>query len=220
MPQVLIHPEGGNPGEAGLVGGGAGEDRLDAGPHGPPRGGQLPSQSGDAGMLASDLFGRPAARPGGQHRPRVGDPGVLLGEHPYRTGRFGTRPRAFAPTHACRGAEAGDVDQGDRPSAMAAGHHPAGRAAHHRWWGLDLDHQPGRSSVHIDDVHAGQADETVTVVAVGVVMGAARSTRRRLRHSRGPRWIRSLVTPDPEGPDPYLSRPASLGVSAPHPPQV
>jgi hypothetical protein len=39
MPQVLIHPEGGDPGEAGLVGGGAGEDRLDAGPHGPPRGG-------------------------------------------------------------------------------------------------------------------------------------------------------------------------------------
>ena len=98
---------------------------------------------------------------------------------------------------------------------MAAGHHPAGRAAHHRWWGLDLDHQPGRSSVHIDDVHAGQADETVTVVAVGVVMGATRSTRRRLRHRRGPRWMSSLVTPDPEGPDLHLSRPPSPGVS-PH----
>lgn len=99
VPQVLIHAEGGHAREPRLIGGGTGQDRLDAGPHRSPGGAQLAGQPGDAGVLASDLFGRPAAGPGGEHRAGLGDLLVLLGEHPHRTRRLGTRPGALAPPH-------------------------------------------------------------------------------------------------------------------------
>jgi len=187
VPQVFVHAQAGHTGEPGLIIGGTLQDRRHAGPHGPPRRAQLAGQPGDRGVFATQLLHHPAARPSGEHRPRLGHPVVLLGEHPHRTRRLRARPSALAPPHHRRHPEARRVDQPDRPPAVGTGHDPARGAAPHRQWRLDYDLQPAGVALHPDYVEAGKAHQQVTAVTVGIVGVAARRATRRLGHSRGPR---------------------------------
>jgi hypothetical protein len=186
VPQVLVHAQGRDAGEPGLVSGGPLQDRRDTGPHGPPRRGQLAGQPGDRGMLATYLFHDPAARPGGEQGPRLGDPVVLLGEHPHRTRRLRTRPRPLAPQHHRRRPEKRCVDEPDRPPAMRTGDHPAHRTTHDSRRRLDRDLQLSRAADHAHDMETGKAHQQVATVAIGIKNMAARRAARRLGHSRGP----------------------------------
>ena len=202
VPQMLIHAQGRHAGEPGLLSRRCGQDRPDRGPHRLPRRAELAGQTGHRAVLTTDLMDRPTAGPGGQHRPWFGDGLVLLGEHLDRAGRLDAFPGPFPPAQLDRGTEARSVDQPDCSPAMARGDHPAPGAAHHGRRRLDRHRQHAAVvPVDPDHVQAIQTDQTVTVDAVGIVPVAGHDTARRLRHSRGPRRNRSLVTPDPEGLD-------------------
>ena len=125
-------------------------------------------------MLAGDLVQRPPTRPGREEATTSPDLVVVFGEHPAWTRRLNTLPGAFPPPDPCRFPEAWRVDQGDRPAAVGVSDHPAGGATHHRRSGLDRDDQHVTVGLHdIDHVQPLEANEQVTVVAVGDRSGAA-----------------------------------------------
>jgi hypothetical protein len=143
VPHVLIHPEGGHPGEAGLVLGRGLQQRPDRAPHGRPARPELPGQAVDRGVLAAQLPDRPPARPDRQQRPRPGNLLVLLGERPDRAHRLKARPGPLEPADPDPTSEARGIDQLDRAPPVTTRHDPTRRATRQLPRGLHGHNQPG-----------------------------------------------------------------------------
>lgn len=187
VPDVFVNAQGGDAGEAGLISRCSRQERLDRFPHGPPRGAELPGDPGHRAMLTTDLLHRPPARPDRQHRARFRDGLVLLCEGADRAGRLGTFPGPFPPQHIDWPTETRRIDQPHHPPAVTRSDHPTRRTPHHDRRRFHTHPQTATVvALDPDHVQAVQADQQVTVVAIGIVPVAGPSTTRRLRHSRGP----------------------------------
>ena len=80
VPDVFVDAQRGDPGEAGLVGGGGFKDRLDRSPQRPPGAAELPGHPLDRGVLPSQLPDRPRRGAAGEQRSGSRDVGVLFRE--------------------------------------------------------------------------------------------------------------------------------------------
>ena len=95
MPHMLVNPQYLNPCETGGVIRCGLQTRLDMGPHGIPRGCQLPSQSCDGGSFEAQLSDRPADRPHTQTRPGCAHPLVMFQECHRLAGVFAAYPAPY-----------------------------------------------------------------------------------------------------------------------------
>ena len=98
MPYVLVNSQYLHACEAGGVIRCGLQARLDMGPHGIPRGCQLPSQSCNGGSFEAQLSDRPADRPGAQTRPGCAHPLVMFQECHRLAGVFAAYPSALKPS--------------------------------------------------------------------------------------------------------------------------
>lgn len=189
MPDVLVHPQGRDAVEAGLIGGQRLEQRLDRPPHGAPCRAELSGDPLHGRVFAAHLPDRPPARPRGQQRPRRRERVVDLGERSARAARLVAAPGALAPPQLDRPAHARHVNQAHLAAAVAAGHHTARAASLRPLRRLDDDPQepPALALLlrHRDDMHAVQANEQIAAATVGITKAARSSARRKLGQRRG-----------------------------------
>ena len=110
MPYVLINPQYLHPCETGEVIRCGLQTRLDMGPHGIPRGCQLPSQASDGSSLEAQLSDRPADRPHTQTRPGCAHLLAVLQECHRLAGTFAAYPASLKPPDPRRDPGPGRVD--------------------------------------------------------------------------------------------------------------
>lgn len=127
VPDVLIHAQGGDVGEACLVGGRRLQQRLDRPPYRAPGRAPLPGDPGDRGLLAAQLPDGPPARPRGQQRLWPSKARLLLGERLAGALDLGASPGSLAPDQLHQTPEAGHVDQVDVAANVAATMTPQAR---------------------------------------------------------------------------------------------
>ena len=139
MPYVLINPQYPHACETGGVIRCGLQARLDVGPHGIPRGCQLPSQATGGGSLEAQLSDRPADRPHTQTRPGCAHPLVMFQECHRLAGAFAAYPSALVPPDPCRNPGPGRVNHFHHhaPVALSDSAHnqgtpPAGCTTQHR----------------------------------------------------------------------------------------
>ena len=110
VPYVLVNPQHLHACEAGGVIRCGLQTRLDMGPHGIPRGCQLPSQASDGSSLEAQLSDRPADRPHTQTRPGCAHLLAVLQECHRLAGAFAAYPASFMPPDPRRDPGPGRVD--------------------------------------------------------------------------------------------------------------
>ena len=174
VPHVLVDPEDGDVLEAGLIRRCRSQDRLDRGPHRPPRRPEPARQPLHRGVLTAQLGDGPTARPHRQQTTGPSDRLVLLHERPDRARRLGAPPAALAPHHRGRLPERRRVDQPHLPPAVAVRDDTTGGAAHPPRGGLHRHGQRALAvAVEIDHAQVVQADQQVATVAVAAAGTAA-----------------------------------------------
>ena len=97
MPHMHINPQYLNPRKTGRIIRCGLQTRLDMGPHGIPRGCQLPSQASDGSSLEAQLSDRPADRPHTQTRPGCAHLLAVLQECHRLAGAFAAYPASLKP---------------------------------------------------------------------------------------------------------------------------
>ncbi len=200
-PDVLVHPQGGDPVQPGRVIDPRGGLDLHRVPQGVPVHPQMAGQRGDSGVIVAQRIGGPADRPGGQLRPRLRHR-VGLGERQLRAVPLDAAPDPFAPHHHRRDRAARRVVHPMLAAAVPDRDHPAGRAAADIGLGLDRQHQPLRFADHVQHVHPGDVEQrigpgapahtrtTPTVIHVGVFLRSAASSLPILKAPTPPSPLR------------------------------
>ena len=164
MPHMLINPQYLNPRKTGRVIRSSLQTRLDMGPHGIPRGCQLPGQASDGGPFEAQLSDRPADRPGAQTRPGCAHPLVMFQECHRLAGVFAAYPSALVPPDPCRNPGPGRVNHFHHHAPVALCDHPATRAARQLVARLNIEHQGPWGASHAHQMEALQTDEQITPI--------------------------------------------------------
>jgi hypothetical protein len=163
-PDVLVHPERVDPGEAFGCGEPAGGLGLDALPEGPPGHAELVGEGGDRGVVAFQRVHGPANGAAGQDRPLPGQR-MIFAEHRRGAALVRAAPQPFGPDEPDGPAEARDVTQRGAPAPVADRDHPAGRAARQSLVGFGMDDEAGSGLVDGGDVDAGSTQQGIGPIA-------------------------------------------------------
>ena len=162
MPHMLINPQYLHPRKTGRVIRCGLQARLDMGPHGIPRGCQLPSQASDGGPFEAQLSDRPADRPHTQTRPGRTHRVVLLSEGCDLAGVFAAYPASLKPPDPRRNSGPGRVDHLHHHAPVALCDPPTPRAASKAITGLYVEHQSIWRASHAHQMKALQTYEQIT----------------------------------------------------------
>ena len=180
---MLINPQYLHPCETGGVIRCGLQTRLDVGPHGVPRGCQLPSQASDGSSLEAQLSDRPADRPHTQTRPGCAHLLAVLQECHRLAGAFAAYPASLKPPDPRRDPGPGRVDHLHHHTPVALSDHPTTRAPRQLVARLNIEHQSIWGASHAHQMEALQTDEQITPITTIKRHGAAAG---RVRHCRGP----------------------------------
>ena len=153
------------------------------GPHGIPRGCQLPSQASDGGSFEAQLSDRPADRPHTQTRPGCAHRVVLLDKGRDLAGVFAAYPASLMPSDPHRDPGPRRVDHLHHHTTVTLSDHATTRAANQLVARLNIEYQSIWGASHAHQMEALQTDEQITPTTTIKRHGAAAG---RVRHCRGP----------------------------------
>ncbi len=180
VPDVLIDPKRGHPGEPCRVGGEALQLRLDRPPQRRPPDPEPTGEPGDRGVLATQLPDRPGHGPTGQHATSGDQIRDLLGERASPARRLQAAPASLPPGDLHPHVGVRHVAQHPHPPPAAGRHDPAVRTAHQPPRRRDRHPHRGRAPIDALDPHTVQTQQRITArtgIGARARIGAPRSVR-------------------------------------------